>query len=216
MVSDSAKKRLEAKKAAKSVKLHGSAKPSPSVSQSQVSFMSPVTSPNIPDTFLLHDGSYQLESSDSLQAASTSEYMAQQLQALLLLARILTKEMHTQSEANLDQFSKENGLGGLDINGKEEKNILDSQRAVTGVLRLVVILESLRLLDHAPCSPCCFSVVRPLIDASICPPGTAVIAIQERYFACQGDVADSDLCVVLQECSHLGQPQEISRSPASA
>ena len=36
MVSDSAKKRLEAKKAAKSAKLHGSAKPSPSVSQSQV------------------------------------------------------------------------------------------------------------------------------------------------------------------------------------
>ena len=36
MVSESAKKRLEAKKAAKSAKLHGSAKPSPAVSQSQV------------------------------------------------------------------------------------------------------------------------------------------------------------------------------------
>ena len=41
--------------------------------------------------------------------------------------------MQTQSEANLDQLSsKENGLGVLDINGKEEKNILESQRAVTG------------------------------------------------------------------------------------
>ncbi len=37
MVSDSAKKRLAAKKAAKDGKLQGSAKPSPAVSQSPVS-----------------------------------------------------------------------------------------------------------------------------------------------------------------------------------
>ena len=38
-----------------------------------------------------------------------------------------------QSEANLDQLSStENGLGALEINGKDEKSILESQRAVTG------------------------------------------------------------------------------------
>ncbi len=39
MVSESAKKRLAAKKAAKDGKLQGSAKPSPAVSQSPVSFL---------------------------------------------------------------------------------------------------------------------------------------------------------------------------------
>ena len=43
-----------------------------------------------------------------------------------------------QSEANLDQLSsKENGLASLDINGMTEKNILESQRAVTGMLQYV-------------------------------------------------------------------------------
>ena len=43
-----------------------------------------------------------------------------------------------QSEANLDQLSsKENGLASLDINGTTEKNILESQRAVTGMLQYV-------------------------------------------------------------------------------
>ena len=44
-----------------------------------------------------------------------------------------------QSEANLEQLSsKENGLASLDINGTTEKNILESQRAVTGKLHHVL------------------------------------------------------------------------------
>ncbi len=50
-----------------------------------------------------------------------------------------------QSEVNLDLLSsKENGLGALDINGKEEKNILESQRAVTGWCNSSAAMASLR------------------------------------------------------------------------
>lgn len=53
-----------------------------------------------------------------------------------------------QSEANLDQLaSKENGLGGLEINGKEEKSILESQRAVTGERPPLVLSNSCPVVD---------------------------------------------------------------------
>ena len=52
MVSDSARKRLDAKKAAKSAKLHGSAKPSPAVSASQVCTVSCAASSQITHPYL--------------------------------------------------------------------------------------------------------------------------------------------------------------------
>ena len=55
-----------------------------------------------------------------------------------------------QSEANLDQLSsKENGLASLDINGTTEKNILESQRAVTGMLQYVNLKVEFPFLQAA-------------------------------------------------------------------
>ena len=55
-----------------------------------------------------------------------------------------------QSEANLDQLSsKENGLASLDINGTTEKNILESQRAVTGTMPHVLYERACALLQAA-------------------------------------------------------------------
>ena len=134
MVSDSAKKRLEAKKAAKSAKLHGSAKPSPAVSQSQVGPVPLCVASTIPmrcNNVLSCICAYTTQ---PLTGAHRQYY--ESFDAVMHFWPGMLSYLNfvqTQSEANLDQLiSKENGLGALDINGKEEKNILESQRAVTG------------------------------------------------------------------------------------